>query len=209
MRFLNDLAKKIIRSAVNQTDSDPDRVVSTKIYKDRRPKSARMVSKVVVTTNIDYQRHSQYHIDFLTRQWYNYLSLLICSILFLPFSWIYYLFKSFIYFNKRTVSAYTFTEMPVYVPNGTHTTVSRIEGYKTVKIKHELPTKDRSLNSNKLKAQLYFIIAIIMTCFAAAFWTIQSGKIRSIVKKTITYYVCTLTSCSKITEKDKGDYNDT
>ncbi len=170
MGFVENLFKGFIRSTVNQVGRDSGKVISNKIYKD---KHATPIRRTISGSNRSVKKDSVYleneitipegfEIKLFSSSWYTYLFLIIGSFILYPISWIYYLYGTYVYLTKKTVSYIGFEKQAIYKKDSRYKTGKKYIGNDFVKTTIEVSASEKELKMNKKKALLYFSVFFII-----------------------------------------------
>lgn len=172
-KFLKQLTKGFVRSAVNQVGRDGGRVVSNKVYGDRHSIPIRGVSNHG-TVQVDGEVVST---DFkteplLTNKWWYYLLILVT----VPFMyWLYWFFfggLGITYLNKKTTNVKVQRKVAVYTSDKRYKDGQRYVGQRMETELIPVEAAPEHLGRYKIKGVIHLLISVALLFFT--FKTIRS-----------------------------------
>jgi len=178
MKFLKNLPKEFVRSAVRQVGRDGGKVISNKVYKGRHGtpiydsgNSSGKTDSIDVNLQIEI---SEIDMDIQPRvKGGNFLVLLKGVLIqIVPFGTIAVLFQGIIYLTNKTADVYVIT--PNRISDGRYKEGYRLEGTSVIKTKQKRILSDSELEKQRSRGT-YYLISIALFCLIVYLFYVTSA----------------------------------
>lgn len=158
MKFLNNLAKGFIRSAVNQVGRDGGKVISNQVYGNAHSTPIRAVS------NNQTQTENINSLNLTEEKEYIWVKLFLAFIIsvLLPFlGGLIIIYRGYVNYNHKLIKMYKTESQSVFVSDRRYKSGQRYEGTEQVKIPVKVKINAKQKQRKKIKSYGYFIIGSI------------------------------------------------